>query len=140
MPTAQRFATLRASAALPAAGALATGTSFPIDQGTEITLYLTYTRGGAAGAFQYVIEFSIDGSTWYQQAAVQEQAIAAGTDVSALSQRAYVSYTATSASAESFCSDTFTVPANWMRINVRETGNVGAPGTLSINGFLRIPL
>lgn len=139
MPTSNRPFNIRPSAVLPAAGAYDVAPlSFTEDQGVEITFYFDYTRGGVGGAFQYKIETSIDGINWYQEASVQEVVIAAGSDLVALTQRVSVSYTATSASKESFVSSTFTVAANWIRINVKETGNVGAPGTLNINAYVRI--
>lgn len=139
MATANYITTARASAALPAAGAYdASPVTIPDNQGAEVTFYFDYTRGGAAGAFQYKIENSIDGVNWYQQASVQELPIVAGTDLVAVSQRASISYTATGASKESFSSETLTVASTYIRILAKETGNVGSPGTLAITVFVRI--
>jgi len=135
----------RASAALPAAGAWdAAPTEFSVAGGEMMRLSLTYTRGGAAGAFQFQVEASIysvaanvpaGASEWVTQALYDPTAVVAGADVVSLMQRESQSYTATGAGAEDF----FPTPMSLqgierIRIRARETGNVGAPGTLSIVG------
>ena len=66
-------------------------------------------------------------------------AVAAGADTQSLVQREYQTYTATGATAEDFIYGP--LPLNGtierVRVRARESGNVGAPGTLSIVGELR---
>lgn len=135
--------TMRASAALEAAGAWdAAPTEQNIAGGDKLRLSLTYTRGGAAGAFEFQVEasiYSIAGNVpagaaeWVTQALYEPGLLAAGVDEVSLMQRESVSYTATGAAAEDF----FPTPIDLaglerVRVRARETGNVGAPGTLSI--------
>lgn len=137
----------RASAALPAVGAWdAAPTEFSVAGGEQLRLSLTYTRGGAAGAFQFQVEASVyavaanvpaGASEWVTQALYDPTAIVAGADVVSLMQRESQSYTATGAGTEDF----FPTPVSLqgierIRIRARETGNVGAPGTLSIVGTM----
>lgn len=137
--------TMRASAALPAAGAWdATPTEQNVAGGDKLRLSLTYTRGGAAGAFEFQVEASVysvvgnvpaGASEWVTQALYEPGTLAVGVDEVSLIQRESVSYTATGAAAEDF----FPTPIDLaglerVRVRARETGNVGAPGTLSIVG------
>lgn len=125
--------TARASAALPAAGAYdSSPTSIATNNFNEFTPLFKYTRGGAAGAVTYKVEISNDNSNWYQIGELKSGTTTAGSDTVDLQQRAEISYTATSASAESFTGPTFTVAADWFRIVCKESGNAGAPGTLAV--------
>lgn len=126
--------TARTSAALPAAGAYdSSPLSIATNNFNEFTPMFTYTRGGVAGAFAYKVEISNDNSAWFQIGELKSGTVTAGADTTDLQQRAEISYTATGDSAESVTGPTFTVAANWFRIVCKETGNVGAPGTLLVN-------
>ena len=133
----------RASAILLHAGAWdAAPTEQNVAGGSKLRLSLTYTRGGAAGAFEFQVEGSIysvaanvpaGASEWVTQALYEPGILAAGVDEVSLMQRESVSYTATGAALEDF----FPTPIDLaglerVRVRARETGNVGAPGTLSV--------
>lgn len=130
--------TARASAALPAAGAYDLAPeSLATNNYNEFTPMFSYTRGGAAGSVTYKVEISNDKTNWYQISEMKSGTLAAGSDTVDLLQRAEITYTATSASAENFTGPTFTVAANWFRIVCKESGNAGAPGTVSVIFYTR---
>ena len=139
--------TLRASAALPAAGAWdATPTEQNVAGASSLRLSLTYTRGGAAGAFEFQVETSVysiaalapaGAAEWVTQALFEPDTIAAGADAVSLMQRESVSYTATGDAAEDFFPTAIDLAGiERVRVRARETGNAAAPGTLSIVGTL----
>jgi len=141
----QNPVTLRASAALPAAGAWDTApTEQNVAGGEELRLSLTYTRGAAGGAFEFQVEVSIysvaanvpaGASEWVTQALFEPDTIAAGSDAVSLIQRESVSYTSTGAAAEDFFPSPISLQGiERIRVRARETGVVGTPGTLSIVG------
>jgi hypothetical protein len=131
---------MRASAALPAAGAFDAAplvvASIPAN---AVQLYLEYTRGGAAGAFAFYIEvspLSADGvgADWYRMSMYDPGVLAAGADVVSNIQRERVVYTATGAAIETFTYGPIMLQGNVERIRfvAAESGNVGAPGTLAV--------
>lgn len=133
--------TLRTSAALPAAGAWdAAPTASACIPTNAMQLYFKYTRGGAAGAFNFKIEVSPDsaGTDWYQMALYDAGAIVAGADTTSVIQREDVTYTATGAAAEYFTYGPVMLHGGVERVRIaaRETGNIAAPGTLEITGYL----
>lgn len=128
----------RVSSVLPAAGAYdSEPISVPLQNMSEVTFMCEYTRGGASGAVTFKLQFSNDKSNWYDVAELQSATLSAGVDVADLIQRANISYTATGATAELFMTPTFTTAGQWFRIVAKESGNVGAPGTLLVEYFLR---
>lgn len=138
MALARYTGTARASAALPAAGAYdSSPTQISCDTFNELTFLVRYTRGGAGGAVTYKVEFSNDASIWYQNSDTEIGDVTAGSDTINLTQRAESSYQATSASAENFTTQTFTVLGNFCRIVMKESGAVGTPGTASCEFYLR---
>jgi hypothetical protein len=139
--------TLRASAALPAAGAWdAAPTEFSVAGAENLLLSFTYTRGGAAGAVDWQIESSIyavaanapaGAAEWVTEAIYAAGGVVAGADTGSLAQREYQTYTATGAGAEDFTFGPISLGGlERLRIRARESGNAGAPGTLSIAGVL----
>ena len=85
----------RASAALPAAGAFDTTPTALACPGFDfVTLYFTYTRGGAGGAFKFKVEASLDspGSVWHQGALYAPGTVVAGRDTGSTTQREHVTY------------------------------------------------
>ena len=139
----------RVSAALEAAGAwdAAPVESFSTNA-QSLTLSFTYTRGGAAGAFDWQLEVSpysvaalvpAGASEWVTQSLYAAGAVAAGADSQSLVQREYQTYTATGAALEDFVFGPIELGGTIERIRViaRESGNVGAPGLLQITGVLR---
>jgi hypothetical protein len=135
---------LRASAALPAAGAWdATPTETSVAGGENMTLSFTYTRGGAGGAFDWQLETSIyavaanvptDAAEWVTEYAHTQAVVAAGADTTDSVQRELHSYQATAAGAEDFFFGPIALEKNIERVRVRakESGATGSPGTLSI--------
>jgi hypothetical protein len=127
----------RASAALPAAGAYdAAPTELYCNTFETVTLFFTYTRGGAAGAFAFRVDVSPDGTgaTWFRQTLYAPANVVTGADSQSDFQREAVEYGSTGAAAESFVYGPMTLGgvAERIRIAAAETGNVGAPGTLAI--------
>ena len=145
------LAITRVSAALAGAGAWdATPIELEAAHAKFISFHFTYTRGGAAGAFDYRIQESpfsnavvtalyAGAQEWFQLSTIAVGAVAAGTDVTSLVQRNLATYTATGAAGESFGIGPFELRGTIERIRVgcRESGNVGAPGTLQIMALLR---
>jgi len=140
---------LRVSADLPAAGDWdpAPVESFSTNA-QSLTLSFTYTRGGAAGSFDWQLEVSpyavignvpAGASEWVTQSLYTAGAVAAGADSQSLVQREYQTYTATGAALEDFVFGPIELAGTIERIRVtaRESGNVGAPGLLQITGELR---
>jgi hypothetical protein len=132
------FGTARASGALQAAGAFDT-TPIVLSTNTmnEITFLCKYTRGGAGGSVTYKLEYSNDGTNWYQNSDTEIGPVVGGADDTNSTQRANNVYQATSASAESFTTQTFEVLGNFCRLNVKESGNVGSPGTFFAEFYAR---
>ena len=106
------------------------------------TLYFSYTRGGAAGAFDFQIQISPFSLTaqatanaageWASQGLYEAGALAAGVDTASAEQREAITYTATGAGMETFVYGPFKLEglAERLRVVARESGNVGAPGLL----------
>jgi len=134
----------RASAALPAAPAWDAAPTEMACAGFDfVTLNFTYTRGGAAGAFDWQVETSpyslaagvpAGAQEWQDPAIYASGAVAAGADTTSLVQRELESYTATGAAVETFTIGPTPLRSTFERLRVvaRESGNVGAPGTLQI--------
>lgn len=135
---------LRASAALPAAGAWdAAPTETPCAFVDNVTISFTYTRGAAGGAFDWQLETSIyavaanapaGASEWVTQAIYAAGAVVAGADTTSLVQRELQSYTSTGAGAEDFAFGPIALDSTIERIRIRarESGVVLTPGTLQI--------
>lgn len=140
---------LRASAALPAAGAWdpAPTESFSVNA-EALTLSFTYTRGaGGGGAFDWqlwVSPYSIAGlvpagaQEWVCESLYASGAVAAGVDSQSRAQREFQTYQATGAAVEAFAFGPIDLGGTIERIRIRsrESGNIGAPGTLAISGEL----
>lgn len=128
--------TARASAALPAAGAWDAAPSELACPGFEtVTLFFTYTRGAAGGAFGFKIELSPNfaGATWHQAALYDAGAVASGADSASNIQRESIVYGSTAAGAEGFAYGPFALNGvERIRVAAHETGVVGTPGTLGV--------
>ena len=131
----------RAAAILTAAGAFdAAPTALYCPDMDFVTLYITYTRGGAAGALTFKIEVSprtVDSGilqNWYQAAILAGGAVVAGGDTTSLTQREETEYTPLTANAEMYVYGPVELRSTVERIRVvcAESGNVGAPGTAQI--------
>lgn len=135
---------LRASAALPAAGAWdATPTESSSAFSEQLMLTFTYTRGAAGGAFDWQLWTSIysvaanvpaGAEEWSSESVYSGGVLAAGADVQSRVQREYQAYEATGAAAESFAYGPIALSGTIERIRVRarESGVILTPGTLQI--------
>jgi len=136
---------MRASAALPAAGAWdATPTEQNIFGAQGMTFSFTYTRGAAGGAFDYQIELSpysvvalvpAGANEWITESIYASGAVALGVDTQSREQREYQTYGSTGAGAEGFQIDfELRAPYERIRILARESadGIPANPGTLQI--------
>jgi len=135
--------TIKASAALEAAGAWDTPTIHAVAGAGSIVLSLTYTRGAVGGAFDFQVQtsiYSIVGNVpagageWANESIYQPGAVVAGVDTTTLTQREFERYTSQGAAAETFVYGPITLDHVIERIRVatRESGVVGTPGTLAI--------
>lgn len=138
---AQSRQTARASAALPAAGAFdAAPTAMPCETASSVSLFATYTRGGAAGSTRLRVEVSPYAATtagvenWFQLGLYEPDVIVPGSDAASAIQRDAVLYVATGAAAENFVYGPIQLDGTVMRMRVAaaEVGNVGAPGALHL--------
>jgi len=138
--------TIRAAAALPAAGAFDANPTEIAVAGVEwITFYFAYTRGGAAGGFDWELEVSpyaadlVGVEDWFNGSIYSAGAVAAGADTTSLVQREEQSYTATGAAVETFVVGPVRLAGTVERLRVpcQESGNVGAPGELHVVAVLR---
>jgi hypothetical protein len=134
---------VRALAALPGAGAWdAAPTEMFAVMADSVALYFSYTRGGAAGAFDFQIQvspYSVAADVpagiaeWYNMSVLNPGTLAAGTDIQGRFQAQYITYQAVGALQEA---PIYTVALaegiQRTRVRARESGNVGAPGTLGI--------
>lgn len=112
-----------------------------------LNLVFTYTRGGAAGAFEwqvwtspYTVAANVPAGAqeWSAPAIYASGAVVAGADTTSLLQREISSYTATGAPVETFYIAPIALRGvvSRIRIRARESGNAGAPGTLQITGVM----
>lgn len=130
--------TARADAVLPAAGAWdAAPTELFIGGASKVTLTFFYTRGGAAGAFDFELEVADTNAAarWYNSALYEPGVLAAGVDTASGIQREYITYTATGAGDELFVYGPVSLGGaiEWLRVPCRESGNAGAPGDLRVD-------
>ena len=141
IPTYLSVQTVRASAALAGAGAWdATPTELYCSPYSYVTFYMSYTRGGAAGAFDFRLEVSpyVANSgvveNWFRQAIIAGGAVAAAAYTTSLTQREQVSYGATGVAIENYVYGPVELMSTVERLRMpcAETGNVGAPGTVHI--------
>jgi len=139
---------LRASAALAAAGAWdAAPTESPSTNAQHLNLTFTYTRGGAGGAFDWQLWTSsysnaalvpAGAQEWIAPAIYASGAVVAGADTQSLVQREYETYTTQGAAVETFAFVPIALRGvvERIRVRARESGNVGAPGTLQISAVM----
>ena len=144
-PVIENPLTIRASAALPAAGAYdAAPTEFSVAGFDQLTIYGTYTRGGAGGAADLQAQASpyaqdAIGPSWFDQSLMSAGVLAAGADTQSRVQREFVTYQATAAGAQSFVVGVLRIAGvERIRIRARESGAVGTPGTLALVGVLHM--
>ena len=138
--------TLRASAALPAAGAWDAAPTESFTSGADhVTFSFTYTRGAAGGAVDWQLETSIyavaanvpaGASEWVTEPIYSAGAVVAGADTQSQVQREYQTYGSQGAAAEDFVYGPLALNGTIERVRIRAResadGEVGTPGTLSI--------
>lgn len=126
----------KVSAALPAAGAWDTPTIMACPGFDDMTLYFTYTRGAALGAFDFKIEVSAEstGTVWHQAGVYEPAILAAGVDSRARVQKEHITFQSQGAAAELFIYGPVKLSGTVERIQIttRESGVVGTPGTLAV--------
>jgi len=139
---------LRVSAALAGAGAWdAAPVEIAVAGYNSITLAFTYTRGGAAGAFDFQIQYSLYGAAanapagaaeWVTEAIYSGGGVVAGVDTTSRVQRELQTYQATAGAEEAFLFGGIEIDhaIERIRVRARESGNQGAPGTLQITSQL----
>ena len=140
--------TLRADAALAAAGAWDATPTESFSSGAQfITLSFTYERGAAGGAFDWQFEWSsyavvgnvlAGADEWSTETLYASGGVAAGADSQSRVQREYETYASTGAGDESFTYGTIPLVGTIERVRVRarESGVVGTPGDLVIAATL----
>ena len=137
--------TFRASAVLAGAGAWdATPLIISCQAKSRLTLFLSYTRGAAGGAFDFQLLFSPYSAnpavvqSWFPQSEFTPAVLAAGVDSQGRLQREYVTYASQGAAIENVVYGPVDLGANVERVEVvaRESGVVGVPGTLHVMGII----
>ena len=133
--------TIRAAAILVAAGAWDVAPlEFAVPGFEEGTLFVSYTRGAGGGAMDLQIQvspYSADQlvvQSWFPMSLYASGILAAGSDTQSRTQREYITYQATGAAIENFIHGPFSLARNIerIRVNCRESGVVGTPGTVHI--------
>jgi hypothetical protein len=99
---------------------------FYVQDYTETTHYIDYTPGTNGNSLQYKIEFSNDGSTWYNE---PNEAVSGSTATVTVKDR---TYTSTSGSAQRVPVISMPVSDKFLRVLVKETA-AGGFGTVTWN-------
>lgn len=126
--------TARALAVLPAAGAWDAAPLVLQCPGFDyVTLYITYTRGGAGGSVELAVDVNDDAlaGAWHQTTIYSPGTVAVNTDTSSNVQREGVLYGATGAATETVVYGPIHIGATIERLRIlaREVGAVATPGT-----------
>ena len=136
--------TLRASAALPAAGAWdATPTEQNVAGAGSITVSFTYTEGAPTGAFDWQLQTSIysvaanvpaGAGEWGDEALQAPGAVFAGADSQSRVQAEYQTFDPTAITIETFTYGPIELRHGIERVRIlaRESGVAGTPGLLAI--------
>ena len=128
--------TLRASAALAAAGAYDVPIEIPTGLRDVLTLLVTYTRAAVGGAYQMRIEtaLTVSGTDYWSRSAIYNAGVfAAGSDtVNEIQRNADYQYVSTSAVAEPILLTFRDLSrVDKFRVSFREVGIIASPGTLA---------
>jgi len=139
----------RANAILLPAGAWdAAPLELDIRGANDLSILFTYTRGGAAGAFDFMVEVSpwlvnadapAGAAVWYQTVEYEAANLVAGADSQSRIQREYFTYLAVGGGAEAGLYGVIKLGENAsrVRISARESGNIAAAGTLQASIIIR---
>jgi len=126
--------TVRASAALDAAGAFDTPTHIPMSSHAKsVTLWCEYTRGASGGCCALRPEISPDGVTWYRPTLAQSSTAAAPFGTAPLLAQEYTGPVPSSASALRFSVPFDVAGARFFRVAAAESGVTATPGTLALS-------
>jgi len=140
--------TMRASAALPAAGAWdAAPTEQNVAGAGSITFSFTYTEGAVGGAFDWQLQTSIysvaanvpaGAGEWGDEALYSAGAVAAGADTQSRVQAEYQTFNPVGVAAETFTYGPVELGHTIERVRIlaRESGVVGTPGLLQVTAEL----
>lgn len=125
--------TVRAPAALPAAGAYAVSPEVQCAGFRALALYLSYDEdaGTAAGAVTYYVQVRYAGSTaWYDLPSYTQAAVAPGADTIEHEQRVRHVYTPVGTGLETWAPPVITLGAavEAFRLQCAESGAAGFPG------------
>ena len=131
--------TLRASAALPAAGAYDSApVSLPLSPTVATAyLHLSYTRGAVNGSCEVLVEGSVDGVTFYSLAVANGGGISTGAPTSSKARLPIYGLVYQLPVPPSASAITMTLPVDvggWtsVRITGAEVGVTATPGTLAV--------
>lgn len=102
------------------------------------TLLIDYLRASVGGGVQWKVEFSLDGTTWYQSAIYDGGTVAVNNDTESAVQREEFVYGSTGAAAERFPYGPIELNqfATYMRVSVVEAGEQVDPGDCGVNVVL----
>ena len=103
------------------------------------TLLIDYERAVGAGAVSWKVEFSLDGTDWYQSSIYDSGAVAANADTASNVQREEFTYGGTAAAQEFFTFGAIEIDqfAKWMRVSAMESGGgLGNEGDCGIKAVL----
>jgi len=134
-----RHGKARNSVILPTSYTSSQSISIKCDEYGFVVFNIGYTRGGAGGAVSYKIEFSNnpdDSTSWAQGSFISSQSLAQGTDLKNWVQRVEQEYVATGDGLERFMTDSYIVSGEYVRLVLRESGNLGSPGIADADFFL----
>lgn len=129
----------RETASLPPAGAYDDGLTIACNQYEQIDFLISYTTdagAGSPGGVTYKLEWSNEGTRWYQICEVQAPVMVSGADIVDTTQRVEVSYVATTAGLERFMTPNFDIASQFVRIRVKENTNEANPGVVKIEYFM----
>ena len=122
------------SSAALASGAYVSGAAIICDGFDNATLYVEYTRGGAAGEQDFRVMFSPSetGGDWFQEILLEPGALTPGTVADDLVQEKRNRYVPLAAGLQSFEYEIENLRANRIRVDAREIGDGVDPGTARI--------
>jgi hypothetical protein len=124
--------TVRASAALAAAGAYDTAsaaTAIDVQQSSSLELFISYTRGGASGSCKFKVLVSDDAVNFFERTVEDGASLSSGTMNVYTAQHQLPAAAGASAELRSYIITVGT--AGWVKVLFAEVGNTGAPGTVA---------
>jgi hypothetical protein len=110
----------------------------------RLMLYFSYTRGEAAGGFDFQLQYSPYSAnpavvqSWFPESEFSAAVLAAGVDSQSRVQREYVTYQSQGAAIENFVYGPVDLGATVERVRLvaRETGQQAVVGTLHVIGTI----